>query len=413
MIATRHASASSRQNRSRPLPVILLFVLGALVALNGCAHITRLYKRDPKPGRTKLAARLVDVPAQLVGNHFIVEAKWDKRGPWRFLVDTGSSITLVSPEFSRRYSTTQPATSAPTVRVRSADGRPTVLPAVTVRKIQLGKDAEFLNVPVLIYNFDELSNHLGLKIDGVLGFPLFSHVVFALDYPNARLVITTAGEKPLLPGSTIPFNNNERSPLIPIKLGDETFIALIDSGSDGPLMLNPVGLHPRYAEPPRPGGTVGTLAGDRTQKIGRLADPLELGIYSFTRPVADLTDQLSAIGGEVLKNFCITFDSARNQVTFHRASTAPIPPEPRKSSGLSFSKTAAYWRVVSVVANSPAQAHGVRPGHLVTRINGEPVSAWSLARFEALVRRGPEIVFTFLEGSREFAQVVPVFDLVP
>jgi hypothetical protein len=392
----------------------LAVLVAVAVLLGGCAtNLSRFYKREARPGRTKLTARLVHVPARLVGNHFIVEARWNKHGPWRFLVDTGSSVTLVSPEFSRRYATAQAPSNTPTVRVRSADGKSTVLPSVTVRQIQLGEDAHFYDVPVLVYDFAELSAHLGMKIDGVIGFSLFRDVVFALDYPQSRLVITTAGEKPLLPGTTIPFNNQQRTPLIPIKLGEESFIALIDSGSDGPLLLNPVGLHPHFKTGPRAGGTVGTLTGNRTQQIGRLDQPLELGSYALAEPVVDLTDQLSAIGGEILRHFCVTFDPPRNQVTFHRDSTAPIPPEPRRISGLSFSKTPAYWRVVSVVPGSPAHAAGIRAGHLVTRIEGEPVSAWALPRYEAHVRRASTITFTFLDGAQEFAHVVPIFELVP
>ena len=74
-------------------PVLVL--LGALaLLLGGCVH----FKREaPRPGRTKLDAPLVIVPAATVGNYLIVETKWDKHGPYHFLVDTGSSTTLVSP----------------------------------------------------------------------------------------------------------------------------------------------------------------------------------------------------------------------------------------------------------------------------------------------------------------------------
>ena len=55
------------------------------------------------PGATYVSARPVFVPARLLGNVLIVEAKYDKFGPYHFVIDTGSSVTLVSPELASRY----------------------------------------------------------------------------------------------------------------------------------------------------------------------------------------------------------------------------------------------------------------------------------------------------------------------
>lgn len=412
MNPTRTMPPLSAGRAFAPFTIGIWCVLLASLVFSGCSSVSRLYKRESRPGRTKLDARLVIIPARIIGNHFIVETTWDKHGPWRFLVDTGSSVTLVSPAFASRYGFQQSATTNPPVRIRSANGDAVSLPAINIKRLHLG-EARFLNIPAFTYNCEELSAHIGLRIDGILGFPLFRDVVFSLDYPQSRLVITTAGNPPLLPGSQIAFNNERRIPIIPLRLGDESFITLIDSGSDGPLMLNPFGLNPRFTFGPRPGGTVGTLAGDRSQQIGRVQQPLTIGAYTLAEPVVDLTDQLSSIGGEILKHFCITFDPPRNNVTFFRDSTAVIAPHPRRSTGLSFTKTPAYWRVTGVVPGSPAASAGIQRGDLVARINGEPISAWPLQRLDALINRASEITFTFIHGSRETPMIVPTFDLVP
>ena len=412
MINARNRPPSGAALHRSPLAPGIAWLLLVALTLSGCSSVSSLYRRESRPGRTKLESRLVVIPAQIIGNHFIVETRWDKHGPWRFLVDTGSSVTLVSPNFASRYGFQQPANTNPPVRIRSADGGTVSLPAINIKRLELG-DAHFLNIPAFTYNCDELSAHLGFRIDGILGFPLFRDVVFSLDYPQSRLVITTAGPTPLLPGSLIPFNNERRTPIISIALGDETFTALIDSGSDGPLMLNPFGLNPEFTYGPRPGGTVGTLTGDRPQQIGRLRQPLTIGSYTLDRPLVDITDQLSSIGGEILKHFCVTFDPPRNHVTFFRDSTAVISPGPRRSCGLSFTKTPAYWRVVGVVPGSPAEKSGIQRGDLIARINGEPVSAWPLQRLDALTRRAPEITFTFIHGSKETPIIIPTFELVP
>ncbi|MDB6126791.1 MAG: hypothetical protein JWM35_687, partial [Verrucomicrobia bacterium] len=211
----------------------------------------------------------------------------------------------------------------------------------------------------------------------------------------------------------IAFNNDRKTPIIPVKLDDQTFAALIDSGSDAALSLNPAGLQPVFVVEPRPGAMVGTLTSDREQRIGRLAGTLWIGHSQLPRPLTDVTDELSSLGGGILKYFTVTFDQGHSQVTFQRESNDPIPPEPRRSAGISFTKAPAYWRVASVVPNSPAAKAGVQPGDLVTRINGEPVAKWDIRRYELLVATASAIEFTFLNGPQEKLQRIEVFDLVP
>lgn len=298
------------------------------------------------------------------------------------------------------------------MRVRGAEGSVTELAAASLRRLELG-GARFEEVPVLVYDPAALSAHLGVKVDGVLGFPLFREVLLTLDYPGSRVLLQRARPPPLVPGAVLGMDGSRKTPLVPIQISDRTVIALIDSGSDAAFTLNPVGLEPKFTFGPRIGATIGTLAGDRTQQIGRLGEPITVGGYLFDRPIVDLTDELSTIGGDALKHFTITFDQERNRVTFHRDSRAPIEAPPRRSAGVSFNKTPAYWRVVGVVPSSSAEREGIQPGDLVTRINGEPVAKWDLPRYEQLVAAGSDIRLTFLFGNNETEKTVRVFELVP
>jgi hypothetical protein len=391
---------------------VLPFVLAAclLASAGGCLGFRR---EPPRPGRTVLKSPLVTLPATTVSNYLIIEAKWDKRGPYHFLVDTGASVTLVTAELAARYpAKNMPLPPTPLVRVKSAEGETALLSATTLRRIELG-DARFDYVPALIYDCSAISAHLGIKIDGILGFPLFRETLLTLDYPHSQVLLRPRWSTEPLPGSVIAFNNDRKTPIIPVRLGGQTFIALIDSGSDAALSLNPVGLQPAFALAPRVGATVATLSGDREQRIGRLADNLRLGAYTLERPVAELTDDLSSMGGGLLKHFTVTFDQEHGRVTFHRVSPEPIPPEPRRSAGLSFDKTPAYWRVAGVVPDSPASAAGVQPGDLVTRIDGESIAQWDLRRYTQRVNTAEEIAFTFLTGASEKEKRLKVFDLVP
>lgn len=406
--------AAAAAGPARAAPLFSFSALLAGLLLSGCS-VLPFHREPPRPGQTTLGSPLIILPAETIGNYLIVEVKWDRDGPYRFLVDTGTSITLVTPALARRYpGRFPPPSTAPRVPVKGANGELTELPATSLRRLELGA-ARFEDVPALIYDCAPLSAHLGVKIDGVLGFPLFRETLLTLDYPGSRVLLQPARTNALVPGTVIGFDDQSKVPLIQVRLGQRTFAALIDSGSDSFFSLNPVGLAPQFAEPPRAGATVGTIiVGDRVERIGRLAEPIAIGNRIFERPIVDLTDELSAVGGGLLRHFAVTFDQEHNRVTFQRDSREPIATPARRSAGVSFSKTPAYWKVAGVIPASPAEGAGIRPGDLVTRINGESVAKWDFRRYEQLVANADELSLTFLNGAAETEpKRVRVFELVP
>jgi len=390
----------------------LLLAAAALAGLleTGCFSAQRT---APKPAITAIGSKPVTLPGHLIGSVLVVEDKWDKVGPYHFIVDTGSSVTLVSPELAARYGdSVERPHDEPQVRVRSADGGYALLDAVTLRRLQLG-GARFEYVPALVYDCAGLSAQFGVKIDGILGFPLFRNAVLTLDYPNERIVLRARMPEEGVPGEAILFDNADKIPLIPIRLGDREFAALIDSGSAAAIDINPAGLSPRFEFGPVDGPTVSTLAGDRPSRVGRLAGVVRIGSFDIAQPIAEVTDDLTSLGGGILSHFTVTFDQANNVVFLQRDLAAPLTIPPLRGTGLSFRKTPAYWRVVGVVPGSPASAAGVAAGDLVSRINGEAVAAWDPVRFDQLVASADHIDFTFINGNQEAPRTLAVADLVP
>ncbi len=374
------------------------------------------HHNSPHPQKTVIDSPLVVVPGQVISHYMIVTAKWDRRGPYHFLIDTGAATTLVSPLIARRYGIPMRDNATGknlSVPVRSSEGEVSELPAVMVRQIDFG-DAHFENLPALIYDCTQISLHLGVQIDGILGFTFFRNVLLTLDYPGRRIVLAPPNSASALqPGSTIHFNNSQHVPIIPLGLGNKTFFALVDSGSDSTLRLNPLGMDFVYSQPPRPGPFVSSLSGDHQQTVARLDQTVLLGAYRLDHPVAEITSELPAIGGAVLKDFIVTFDQKQNQVTFYRESTLPILFPPLRSAGFSVAKAGAYWKVVGIISDSPAARAGVEEGDLITRINQEPVDKWGSERYAHLVETAKTITFAFLVGRREYEIPLGVMDLVP
>jgi Aspartyl protease/PDZ domain len=396
----------ARLRASSGLAALLVFLLA------GCSA-GGFRPAAPQPGRTTLPASGVTLPAELIGNLLVVEVPGDRSGPRRFLVDTGSSVTLVTPEIARRSPGRGPvAAGGAPLRVKGAEGAVVELPRASLRRLDLGA-ARFEDVDVVIHDCAAISAHLGRRIDGVLGFPLFREVLLTLDYPGRQVSLRPATGGSATRGVALRFDDARKVPLVSAGLGGRTLMMLVDSGSDAVFSLNPAGFRPDFAHGPVRGTVVGTLAGEREQEVGRLAGDIAIGEVVFTRPRVDFTDELSALGGGALRHFTVTFDQLRDRVVLERAVSGPVETPALRSSGLSFSRTPAYWRIAGVVPGSPAERAGVERGELIVRIDGEPVSRWDLSRFEARVGRTEELEFTFLEGNREITRRVRVFDLVP
>jgi len=394
-----------RRARFRLLPAAAMLAACAGLLLGGCFS----FRLGPR--RTSVEATQAVLPATLVSNFLVIEVPGDKHSTIHFIIDTGSSLTLVTPDLARRLGATEIPSQSP-LHILGANGEVKLLQPVSLKRLELAA-VRFEGVRAVIHDLADLSTHLGVQIDGVLGFPLFRETLLTLDYPRSRVLLTPHGMGTAQPGVTIPFNNEQSTPLISIQLGAESFIALIDSGSDAVLNLNTVGLHPSFLSGPKPGVLVATFSGDRLNMTGRVGQPLTVGAYVIESPVVDLTDELSTIGGGLLRNFTVTFDQKRAQVTFFRPTYDPIPIPPMRTTGLSFVKTPAYWRIAAIVAGSPAEQLGVQAGDLCTKINGEPVSAWTFQRYAELVRTAPRVTYTFISGNDEQQVALPVFDLVP
>ena len=391
----------------------LLSALLSLLFLTGC-----ISRSGRGPASTHVELQPVRVPAKVIANFFFVESPQADGQTYRFMVDTGSSVTYVSAALADVLKKKERRKGPPrTLMVRGANGKDFELPAITLRTFQLG-EAHFDDVPAVVYDFSEFSAHVGLKIDGLIGFPLFRDTLLTLDYPASvlemapnPLVAPQPARQPRT--SIISYNRDQSTPLIPVQMANESFFVLIDSGSDLGLSLNPNGLHPQFAHGPRVGMMVGSLDGNKRQLVGRLEQNIVLGTQLVQQPVVDLTEHLSSLGGELLRYFRLTFDQQRHLVTLVRSTDGPVAMPGRRSTGLSFRRFPNYWRLLAVVPDTPNSNMSVEAGDLCVRINGELVEKWTLERYTELVRTAPRITYTFLSGSKEVDHEVEVFELVP
>lgn len=391
--------ARARDGGRRPRWLACGFVSLALLFTSGATLVQPAYTPSP------LA---VTVPAQVVADFFLVEARVAGQGPFRFVVDTGSSISLVSPALVRQVR----APAGATLDIRSPSQRTTTLPAVTLPRLELG-DANFGQVPAAVFDFGDLSRQLGTRVDGIIGFSVFRDVVFTIDYPARRLVIDPRGRLTGRTGEAIDCFADGDLPLARVDVGGQRMLALIDTGSDSALTLNSSAEAARLVLGSRRGSVRATVSGDEPQVIGRLAADVHIGAHRVERPVVEMADGLPTLGNGVLKHFAVTFDPRQQLIALRRDASAPVRIASQRSVGLGFARGETDWQVAAVVPDTPAHEIDIRVGDRCVRINGQPTPEWPLERYQSLLRSSDAVVFTFASVSgREMDVRLPVVELV-
>src|SRR5262245_34612178 len=100
----------------------------------GQGHGPALHRRAPDPARIEVPAGGVSLPMADVGGRPVVEARINGKGPYRFILDTGASITVVEEALRAELSLPTPAG----VRAASPQGGPERT-IVTIDEIRIGE----------------------------------------------------------------------------------------------------------------------------------------------------------------------------------------------------------------------------------------------------------------------------------
>jgi predicted aspartyl protease len=105
------------------------------------------------------------------------------QGPFAFALDTGSSTTVVSPELAQRLG----IETAPIPDVTAGGGHTIKASAGRVGSLAIGATT-VRDLPVMVADFlGMLSQVVGAKLDGIVGYNLLKDFRVTIDYPNGPL----------------------------------------------------------------------------------------------------------------------------------------------------------------------------------------------------------------------------------
>lgn len=269
------------------------------------------------------------VPMSLINDRPVIELKINgKNEPLKFVLDTGSGISVISRETAEKLKIKTVARGG-LARAIGGDGKFEIVYGF-IKKVEIG-EADITNVPVYIREFHDKNQN----IDGYIGLSLVSKFLTTIDYGNLTFALT---EKKTLENQK---TENENSAL-PLRLTSSGFLSgevrlegvesplnfIVDTGASiSVISKNIAGLDEvrgfASEEKLRVIGAAGI-----TENVSLFLLPrITFGSHSREQIKAVALDldiineaagfeQTGILGGNFLKNYILTFDFQNSRITF-------------------------------------------------------------------------------------------------
>ncbi|HEY2470096.1 MAG TPA: aspartyl protease family protein [Terracidiphilus sp.] len=256
-------------------------------------------------------AAIFSTPLELIHEKPYVSVTVNGRGPFRFLVDTGTGgEALVSPELADEL-------ALPVVghaRLVDPSGQGEQRSDIReIRSLQIG-GAEFNGIKAIRHRlYGE-----GVNCQGVLGFTLFKNYLLTLDFPGHRLVLAVGAIDPDGGDSVLPFRMPDGVPIMPLRIAGQRLEAQIDSGGTGLSLPETVAAKLKFQATPVAFSNGESLATRFQIKAARLRPDVRFGGYAFKQAFVEINPAFPLVnfGSTPLQRFVVTFDQRRLLVRF-------------------------------------------------------------------------------------------------
>ncbi len=227
------------------------------------------------------------------------------RGPFRFLIDTGTGgQAIVTEQLADQLKLPTVGDTRITDPSRQGDRRADI---VFIDKLTVG-GADFIGVEAVrhkLYGDDG-------ECQGVLGFKIFEDYLLTLDYPNQRLTLASGSLEPDDENTVLPFRMPDGVPVARLRIGDLQVDALFDSGGTGLSLPEQLASQLKFSAEPVVFGNGESLSTHFLIKAGILGSDVQVGQYTFSQPFVEVNSAFPQVnfGSCPMQHFSFTFDQA-------------------------------------------------------------------------------------------------------
>jgi predicted aspartyl protease len=389
--------------------ILTILVLPIIIA----ARLPAAFNPD-SPLYSRVAGR-IEIPAELCDKTLFVKVAINGHGPFRMMVDTGASVTMITPAVAAAINEGVEDDEEAPVEAINGFGNESALSCVLLRTLEMN-GAQFEGVRAgVVTGLAPLAQASGQKVDGVIGFSLFSNVFVALDFPGRRLVLDAGWPKNLAPiRAELDVHEAHEVPFVTARLQGRNLDLMIDTGSNRGLLVTPEMAEPlTWKAEPRPGPLVSVIGQTAREYVGRAGGELHVEQVTQIEPIVAISDGEPSLGVEFLQRFCVVFDQAHDKMWLCAAGDDPVPSPAEHSLGLSLIQDGAGWRVAATIPGSPAEGVGIVSGDIVTRIEGKPATRWSRDQIDQWTDGHSQVALSIRHDRSSRDITLPVWALVP
>ena len=268
---------------------------------------------SPAPVAIELPAGGLTLPMQDWGGRPVIEAKVNGKGPYRFILDTGATMTVIDVEL-------RDVLKLPAVKGMTAAAAHGPAPAlVTVDRLALG-GATLRGVTVALMPLGKMltGEQRPMGVLSALAFP--GHLV-TFDYPGRKIAIAKGKLEATDSGTTFAYSAEEPIPTVPLRIGGHDTRVHLDTGSGYGVMLPTRFMDElTLTSKPEPAGNAKVHGGESPIMKARVEGAIEVGAHKLDLADVSFVDlkpmfgaPMGLIGYEVLRKFVVTLDS-RNRL---------------------------------------------------------------------------------------------------